>query len=122
MTVDIEQIKRECFSIISLTDQPRVAVNTAIDHLVSRGYLGVVPGWQPIETYDYKNFPEVWLAAWIEPSEYAKENGASAHWDIGMGRCWHVNTRKFTGVLGGSPIYWCKTNKPYSPAQKGNAE
>ena len=41
---------------------------------------------------------------------------------IGMGRCWHVNTRKFTGVLGGSPIYWCKTNKPYSPAQKGNAE
>ena len=78
--------------------------------------------WQPIETYDYKNFPEVWLAAWIEPSEYAKENGASAHWDIGMGRCWHVNTRKFTGVLGGSPIYWCKTNKPYSPAQKGNAE
>lgn len=76
--------------------------------------------WQPIETYDYKNFPEVWLAAWIEPSEYAKENGASAHWDIGMGRCWHVNTRKFTGVRGGSPTYWCKTNRPEAPARKGN--
>lgn len=78
--------------------------------------------WQPIETYDYQNFPEVWLAAWIEPSDPAKENGASAHWDIGMGRCWHVNTRKFTGVLGGSPTYWCKTNKPDAPAQKGETK
>ena len=91
--------------------------------IVQDGYVAVpMEQWQPIETYDYKNFPEVWLAAWIEPSEYAKENGASAHWDIGMGRCWHVNTRKFTGVLGGSPTYWCKTNKPDLPSQKGNAK
>lgn len=89
--------------------------------LVATGYCNVVRAalraddWQPIETYDYENFPEVWLAGWYEPSEYAKENGAKAKWDIALGRCWHVNTKKFTGVLGGSPKYWMPTNKPQPP-------
>lgn len=40
---NLEDIKREAFSIIDLTDQPRVAVDKTIDYLHSRGYLGGVP-------------------------------------------------------------------------------
>lgn len=52
---DIEQIKRECFSIIDLTDQPRIAVDKTIDYLHARGYLGGVPEWQPIESAPKKD-------------------------------------------------------------------
>lgn len=62
--------------------------------------------WQPIETYDYDKFPQVLLAAYIVPSPHAASNGSKEFWDIGIGRCWHVNTRKFTGVLGCQPTHW----------------
>ena len=49
---NIEQIKREV-SGIYLDDcelLPWVIVHETIDYLHSRGYLGGVPEWQPIET------------------------------------------------------------------------
>lgn len=62
--------------------------------------------WQPIETYDYEGFPQVLLAGYIVPSEYAQQNGSKPRWEISIGRCWHVNTRKFTGFLGQQPTHW----------------
>ena len=72
----------------------------------------ITDGWQVIETYDYINFPLVLLAGFITPSEYAQENGSKPFWEISIGRCWHVNTRKFTGFLGQQPTHWMPLPKP----------
>lgn len=68
--------------------------------------------WQPIETYDYETFPLVMLAGFITPSEYAQSNGSKPFWEISIGRCWHVNTRKFTGFLGQQPTHWMQLPEP----------
>lgn len=71
-------------------------------------------GWRPIETYDYINFPLVLLAGFITPSDYAQSNGSRPFWEISIGRCWHVNTRKFTGFLGQQPTHWQPLPSPPS--------
>lgn len=74
--------------------------------------------WQPIETYDYEGFPSVLLAGFIVPSEYAQTNGSKPYWEISIGRCWHVETRKFTGFLGQQPTHWMPLPAP--PADREN--
>ncbi len=86
------------------------AINHAIEHM--RRFQ-----WQPIETYDYENFPLVILAGFITPSEYAQSNGSKPFWEISIGRCWHVNTKKFTGFLGQQPTHWMPL--PDAPESEG---
>lgn len=101
---DVETLKQEMH--MALTDVTATDIRKCIDYLHSRGYLVGVPEWQPIETYDYEKFPLVMLAGFITPSEYAQSNGSKPFWEISIGRCWHVNTRKFTGFLGQQPTHW----------------
>lgn len=119
--MDIDQIKREVGDKLSKLIPNSYSDNTmlnTIDYLHSLGYLGGVPEWQPIETYDYEKFPLVMLAGFITPSEYAQSNGSKPFWEISIGRCWHVNTRKFTGFLGQQPTHWM----PLPAAPKGETK
>lgn len=120
---NIEQIKRQmpyssedekAYINCQLSNERARGFNEAIDLLHSKGLLMV---WQPIETYDYEKFPLVMLAGFITPSEYAQSNGSKPFWEISIGRCWHVNTRKFTGFLGQQPTHWM----PLPAAPEGDA-
>lgn len=68
--------------------------------------------WRPIEEYDFNNAPTVALAAFVVPSDYAKQNGSQSFWDYGFGRCWDDKSRKFTGILGGNPSHFADVNQP----------
>lgn len=126
MTIDIEKLKEKV--IFDFEEERegeighvyKLGLYHTIDYLHSRGYLGGVPEWQPIETYDYDGLPQVLLAGFITPSEYAQSNGSKPGWEISIGRCWHVNTRKFTGFffLGQQPTHWM----PLPAAPKGETK
>lgn len=109
----LDDLKRDCFDKTYFNGGDPFEfmdyVDRIIDHLHAQGYLQL---WQPIETYDYDGFPQVLLAGYIVPSEYAQENGSRPRWEISVGRCWHVNTRKFTGFLGQQPTHWMPLPKP----------
>ncbi len=59
-------------------------------------------GWQPIATAPRDR--EVYLAAYVTPSEAAKANGARAIWSCGVGR-WLFGDH-WSGVLSANPQWW----------------
>lgn len=67
-------------------------------------------GWLPIETCP--GGEDVFLAAYIEPSDTAKVNGAKAFWDVQVG----VRFGKtFTRALSGRPTHWQPIKLPLQP-------
>lgn len=68
--------------------------------------------WHPIAKYDFNNAPEVFLAAFIEPSEAAFANGQMPFWDYGFGRRYSSVSEKFTGILGGRPSHFMFIEPP----------
>lgn len=106
MTVDIEQIKREVFKTTGYdeTCYPYTAdaLDKAIDYLHSRGYLGGVPEWQPIETAPQG----VWILA-------ATRYGVNQV-------CWHSTEQSW--VSAGQDKYKCTHWMPLPAAPKGETK
>lgn len=73
--------------------------------------------WKPISEYDFNKAPNVLLAVLITPSEYARQNGANPFWDYAFGRCWDEKSKKFTGILGGTPSHFDEMTPPYDMTQ-----
>lgn len=123
MTTETEKLFRDDKSLKNwvfawAADVKGIPLDSEINDLIwviekhTRATPQPIGAWLPIETYDYEKSPQVILAGFITPSEYAQSNGSKPFWEISIGRCWHVNTRKFTGFLGQQPTHWMPLPKP----------
>ena len=98
---DIEQIKREVFANIPIEDI--CVANATIDYLHSRGYLGGVPEWQPIETAprDGSLFVAYWKGQ-VAPCNYnATRRAKNKHNDFVI---WHTNSYHASTCF--NPTHW----------------
>lgn len=65
--------------------------------------------WQPIETAP-KDSRQVFLAAYIIPSDAAARNGSKSHWTYGIGA--YLWDDQWSGILGSKPSHWMPITEP----------
>lgn len=112
MTVDIEQIKREVHEELGYPKHP---ISRVIDYLHSRGYLGGVPEWQPIETAPKDG--SLFIAYWegqVKPCNYnVTRRIENKHNDFMI---WHKNSYRASTCF--NPTHWM----PLPAAPKGETK